>query len=85
MDGIKLRFAYIDAMRGLAILFIVFGHIPLYCYGVAEKPLPSYRTFTSMVQLPIFFFISGFVVSERMLTGGVRSLPSSSVSLSFLL
>ncbi len=27
------RFEYIDAFRGCAIIFIVFGHIPLYCYG----------------------------------------------------
>lgn len=30
----RKRLEYIDAMRGFAILFIVFGHIPLYCYGI---------------------------------------------------
>lgn len=75
MDAKQKRIAYIDAMRGIAILFIVFGHIPLYCYGVSERPIPSFRTFTSLVQIPMFFFVSGFVLSERMLMGGVNTLP----------
>ena len=31
------RLDYIDALRGLAILFIVFGHIPMYCYHIGGK------------------------------------------------
>lgn len=54
------RLSYIDALRGLAILFIVFGHIPMYCYHT-EDEFTSIRCFTSLVQLPIFFFVSGFV------------------------
>lgn len=54
------RFDYIDALRGLAILFIVFGHIPMYCYHTGDN-FTSYRNLTSLVQLPIFFFVSGFV------------------------
>ena len=65
------RFIYIDLLRGIAILFIVFGHIPMYCYGGGASHLPSFRAFTSMVQLPIFFFVSGFVCNtEKMLIGG---------------
>lgn len=54
------RLDYIDALRGLAILFIVFGHIPMYCYHTGDT-FTSCRSFTSLVQLPIFFFVSGFV------------------------
>lgn len=54
------RLNYIDALRGLAILFIVFGHIPMYCYHTGDE-FTSIRSFTSLVQLPIFFFVSGFV------------------------
>lgn len=72
----KKRLEYLDAMRGVAILFIVFGHIPLYCYGVAETDsFSSFRLFTSTVQLPLFFFISGFLFSVRSLfnkSGGVK-------------
>lgn len=63
------RCEYIDALRGTAILFIVFGHIPMYCYGLAETTqFPSFRVFTSMVQLPLFFFISGFLFSVKMIS-----------------
>lgn len=69
------RFIYIDLLRGIAILFIVFGHIPMFCYGDGASHLPSFRAFTSMVQLPIFFFVSGFVCNtEKMLIGGGKTL-----------
>lgn len=58
-------------MRGFAILFIVFGHIPLYCYGIADEQLSSFRALTSLLQLPMFFFVSGFVLNpQKMLNGG---------------
>ncbi len=64
----KIRLGYIDVLRGIAILFIVFGHIPMYCYGLSEsEAFPSFRLFTSMVQLPLFFFISGFLFSVKTL------------------
>lgn len=58
------RLDYIDALRGLAILFIVFGHIPMYCYHIGDT-FTSCRSFTSLVQLPIFFFVSGFVLKIK--------------------
>lgn len=65
------RLDYIDAMRGVAILFVVFGHIPMYCYGIANEHLSSFRALTSLLQMPMFFFVSGFVLNpQKMLTGG---------------
>lgn len=62
------RYEYIDALRGIAILFIVFGHIPMFCYGLSEAAqLSSFRALTSMVQLPLFFFISGFLFSVKII------------------
>ena len=67
----RKRLEYIDAMRGFAIIFIVFCHIPFYCYGIADEQLLSFRALTSMLQLPMFFFVSGYVLnSEKMLNGG---------------
>ena len=69
----RKRLEYIDAMRGFAIIFIVFCHIPFYCYGIADEQLSSFRALTSMLQLPMFFFVSGYVLnSEKMLNGGVK-------------
>ena len=74
MENKRKRLDYIDAMRGFAILFIVFGHIPLYCYGIADEQLSSFRALTSLLQLPMFFFVSGFVLNpQKMLTGGVKT------------
>lgn len=67
----KKRLEYIDAMRGVAILFVVFGHIPAYCYGTANENLSSFRALTSLLQMPMFFFVSGFVLNpQKMLNGG---------------
>lgn len=55
MEDKRKHFKYIDAMRGFAILFIVFGHILLYCYGIANEQLSSSRALTSLLQLPMFF------------------------------
>ena len=71
----KKRLEYIDAMRGIAILFIVFGHIQTYCYGIASGHLSSFRALTSLLQLPMFFFVSGFVFNpQKMLTGGGENI-----------
>lgn len=60
------RYEYIDALRGVAILFIVFGHIPMFCYGLPEAAqLSSFRAFTSMVQLPLFFLFPVFLFSAK--------------------
>lgn len=76
------RYEYIDALRGIAILFIVFGHIPMFCYGLPEAAqLSSFRAFTSMVQLPLFFFISGFLFSTKTIfnkLGGLNTYPEGS-------
>lgn len=75
MEDKRKRLEYIDAMRGFAILFIVFGHIPLYCYGIADEQLSSFRALTSLLQLPMFFFVSGFVFNpQKMLTGGGENI-----------
>ena len=59
-------------MRGVAILFVVFGHIPMYCYGIANEHLSSFRALTSLLQMPMLFFVSGFVLNpQKMLTGRV--------------
>lgn len=72
------RMQYIDAMRGVAILLIIYGHISLYCYGDYRGAV-SIRPLTHLIQLPMFFFISGFVTSLKPLTGGVQLKTYSNV------
>lgn len=71
----KPRIYYLDAIKGIAILFIIYGHIPMYSYGEGWTELASFRPMTSLVQLTMFFFVSGFLFnSEKMLIGGGEKL-----------
>lgn len=74
VNQMKPRIEYLDAIKGVAILFIVYGHIPMYSYGEGWTELASFRPMTSLVQLTMFFFVSGFLFnSEKMLIGGAKS------------
>ena len=52
-----LRIPELDYMRGLAMLFVVMGHILE--FGMQADSYP--RAFMSIVQMPIFFMIAGFL------------------------
>lgn len=52
------RIEYIDAMRGLTMLLVVFFHVSMWGYGGSPSVLnPFFLTF----RMPLFFFISGFL------------------------
>ena len=54
------RIEYIDALRGLAILSVVFMHVPIYgCQGIGGM----YYVMTTRLAVPLFFFISGYLSS----------------------
>ena len=52
------RIEYIDALRGLAIILVLYFHIPSYCLGNAYI---GFNDILEWVRMPLFFFISGFV------------------------
>lgn len=52
------RMPYIDALRGLAMFSVVVGHVWLHI-GSSYNPL--FQIFNVALQLPLFFFISGFL------------------------
>ena len=54
----KHRFIWIDILRGISMLLIVYGHIIIHCDKLGEltKYIVSFH-------VPIFFMISGFVFS----------------------
>ena len=53
----KYRKYWIDAMRGLAMLFVIFGH---HCPEFTE-----YFVITSPIKIPLFFAITGYVFNSR--------------------
>lgn len=51
------RLGYIDAIRGLAMLMVVYGHVNFFSFKIT----PYIGTITEAIQMPLFFFISGCV------------------------
>ena len=53
----KHRLEYVDALRGLAILLVVFMHMPQYGFG--QSVGGYYMELAILLAVPLFFFISG--------------------------
>lgn len=53
----KHRLEYVDALRGLAILLVVFMHMPQYGFG--QSVGGYYMELATLLAVPLFFFISG--------------------------
>lgn len=51
------RKGWIDALRGLAILLVIYGH--------CSQKFTEFFVFTSPVKMPLFFAISGYVINEN--------------------
>ena len=52
------RIEYIDALRGLTMILVVFSHVDLFALGIKGSFVNS--VFISF-RMPLFFFISGFI------------------------
>lgn len=55
----KKRFEYIDAMRGFTMLLVVCAHVATYSY---QTDLVTFHAAFSTFRMPLFFFISGFIL-----------------------
>ena len=64
----KKRLFYIDALRALAMLAVVIGHIPLYLLYAGDYKAANagscYSYFMNTFHLSLFVFLSGFVSPE---------------------
>lgn len=58
----------IEALRGLAILFVVFHHRDLLLFWGSEASKIVWKYFTFWPGVDLFFVISGFVISKDFLT-----------------
>lgn len=52
------RLQYLDQMKGVAIIFVVIGHVFLFTPGASHTQVDS---MLSIFHMPVFFFISGFL------------------------
>ena len=55
------RIGYIDALRGFTMFLVVFMHVGTVCWGIVGKGI-SFHDYLGLVRMPMFFFISGFVL-----------------------
>ncbi|MBO5444944.1 MAG: acyltransferase [Muribaculaceae bacterium] len=60
--GEKKRLRYIDAMRGLAILLVVFSHVTnaYVKMPITNESFAGIYYMMTMFRMPLFFFVSGF-------------------------
>ena len=57
----KKRIEYIDAMRGFTMILVVLNHVSGFCLNI-DSVTPSFNTFFYEFRMPLFFFVSGFVL-----------------------
>lgn len=55
------RIGYVDAMRGLAMLLVVIGHV--FYFSFCDKTNIIFRILSEELQIPLFFMVSGFLMS----------------------
>lgn len=64
LAGKHERIQYIDALRGFTMILVVFYHVSQFCWHVCGKGI-SIQDFLVQVRMPMFFFISGFVLYKE--------------------
>lgn len=58
------RIGYIDALRGFTMFLVVLEHVAAMCWGIVGKGI-SIHDYLVQVRMPLFFFISGFVLYKQ--------------------
>lgn len=54
----KERIQYIDAMRGLTMILVIYSHICIFCF---QDYFMAYNDILFLLRMPCFFFISGWL------------------------
>ncbi len=60
----KKRIEYIDAMRGFTMILVVLNHVAGFCMDI-DGETPSFNTYFYEFRMPLFFFVSGFVLYKN--------------------
>lgn len=56
------RIEYIDALRGFTMILVVMRHVYVFGYKQFYFSINSYNEFFALFRMPLFFFISGFIL-----------------------
>ena len=69
------RIEYIDALRGFTMILVVFLHVPSYCLHLAGTD-PQVHNYLQQIRMPMFFFISGFVLYKANVVWNTKQVIS---------
>ncbi len=70
------RIEYIDALRGLTMILVVFSHVEMTSFGFST---PTFlNSFFMSFRMPLFFFISGFIAYKASVEWNLKQLWSMS-------
>lgn len=58
------RIEYIDALRGFTMILVVLWHVAHFGFDIS-KEAPSFHHYLQQIRMPMFFFISGFVMFKK--------------------
>lgn len=59
--GINSRLEYIDVLRGITMILVVYMHCELYTLGIDTAEGTPLAAILYALRMPMFFFISGFI------------------------
>lgn len=58
------RIEFIDALRGFTMILVVLVHVAGFCLNI-DGTTPSIHLFVQQIRMPMFFFVSGFVMYKE--------------------
>ena len=67
------RIEYIDALRGFTMTLVVFYHVAFFCWKIIGLGI-SVHDYLLQVRMPMFFFISGFVLYKAEVVWDARQV-----------
>ena len=68
------RIEYIDALRGITMILVVFQHVATFCWHMGRGM--SFHDFFMQVRMPMFFFISGFVLYKANVIWNMKQIKA---------
>lgn len=67
------RIEYIDALRGFTMILVVLQHVGAFCWQINGISIHQYL---SQIRMPMFFFISGFVLFKTNVIWDTKQIVS---------
>jgi len=66
-----MRISYVDKLKGVAIIFVVMGHVTEWSLGVRQSP---FNLFYGSFHMPLFMFLSGLFAYKSFIQWNIREM-----------